>query len=30
MTEEYKRPDPDELLKKIKEEERLKNVKKVI
>ncbi len=28
MTEEYKRPDPDELLKRIKEEEKLKNRKK--
>lgn len=28
MTEEYKRPDPDELLKKLKEEERVKERKK--
>ena len=28
MTEEYKRPDPDELLKRIKEEEKVKERKK--
>ena len=28
MTEEYKRPDPDELLKRIKEEEQVKERKK--
>ena len=28
MTEQYKRPDPDELLKRIKEEEQVKERKK--
>ncbi len=30
MTKEYKRPDPDELLQRIKEDEHLKSIKKVI